>query len=183
MSDAQLWVSIVTIGVPAVASIIAAVTAGRYASKARLAEGKAARLHALEERTAQLRREMYEPVIETLGDLMGQQTRAQAMTTMESVIVKFQNFVVVWGSDEVVTAFYRFRRASALNPPAAITIRLTAELLLAMRRDLAWPDSKITSLEVMGSRISDLQKGSELEGAFTLPFDKLAAREGWTLPW
>lgn len=183
MSDVPLWVTLVAIGVPAGASIVAAVVAGRFASKARLAEGRAARLLALDERTAQRRLDVYEPFIATLGDLLTGQRKAQALGNLETVMLDFQNFVVLWGSDDVVTAFYRFRRASSVSPPAAITMRLAAELLIAMRRDLAWPDSTITSLEVFGARITDLKKGSEMEGTLTLPFDQLILREKWTPPW
>lgn len=102
---------------------------------------------------------------------------------MEPVIADFQNFVTVWGSDDVVQAFYRFRRGSTTGPPPAIMMRLTADLLLAIRRDLAWPDSSTTPLEVMGSRITDLERGGELEAAFVMPFDELAERENWSPPW
>jgi hypothetical protein len=182
-SVTPLWLQLLTIGIPAVASIIAAVLAGRFASRARLAEGKAARLVALEERTAQRRGEVYIPFVEALGNMLVPSRQAEAMATMEPVMVNFQNFVMVWGSDEVATAFYRFRRASTTNPPAPITMRITADLLLAIRRDLAWPESQLSALEVMGSRITDLQKGGDLESSFTMPFEELAAREKWTPPW
>lgn len=183
MSDAPLWLQLLTVGLPTAASITAAILAARFASRARLAEGRAARLLALEERTAQRRVEVYIPFVEALGNMLVPSRQAETMATMEPVMLNFQNFVMVWGSDEVATAFYRFRRAATTSPPAPITMRLTAELLLAIRRDLAWPESQISGLEVMGSRITDLEKGSDLEQSFTMPFDELVEREKWTPPW
>lgn len=183
MTSTALWLQVVTIGIPAVASIVAAGLAARFASRARLAEGKAARSLALDERTAAKRADVYMPFVIVLGDILTPARRQAALASMEPVVADFHNFVSVWGSDDVVEAFYKFRRGSSTSPPAAITMRLTAELLLAIRRDLAWPDSTVTALEVMGSRITDLEPGGELETAFTLPFDELAHRESWSPPW
>lgn len=35
----------------------------------------------------------------------------------------------------------------------------------------------------MGSRITDLEKGGDLENSFTMPLDDLVKRENWTPPW
>jgi hypothetical protein len=69
------------------------------------------------------------------------------------------------------------------NPPATISIRLVADFIIAIRKDLAWPDTKITALETMGGRITDLQAHPEMKEAFSMPMDQLAAKNGWTVPW
>lgn len=182
MTSAQI-LQILGIGIPALISIVSAILAGRYASRAQLAEYQTARLLALEERTAERKREVYDPFIETLGALLMPSQRDETMAKMEDVMVEFQTFVMIWGSDEVVEAFYRFRRASNHEPPAKIIIRLVADLFIAIRRDIAWPNTQVTALQIFGSRISDLEPGGELEQAFTLPFEELARREGWSIPW
>lgn len=181
--DSTAWIQLLAIGIPAIASIGAAVLAGRSARRARLAESQASRLLALEERTSQRRTEVYLPLIESLGDMMVPARQVQALAKAETTMSDFQNLVIVWGSDEVVQAFYRFRRAVVTSPPPMITMRLTGELLIAMRRDIAWPDTEVGPLEILGSRITDLRPGGELEDAFTLHFPDLARREGWTIPW
>lgn len=183
MESTPLWLQIVAIGLPAAASVVAAVVASRYAARARLAEGRAARLLALEERTSARRADVYLPFVKTLGDLLTPARRDLAVATMEDVMADFHNFVTVWGSDDVVASFYRFRRGSTTSPPPAIMMRLTADLLLAIRRDLAWPDSSTSALEIMGSRITDLEPGGDLESAFTMPFEALVKREKWAAPW
>lgn len=182
MTQAQ-WLQLFGIGIPALVSVVSAFVAARYASRSRLTEQQAARLLSLEERTADRKREVYEPFVATLGAMLVPSRQQAALASMETVMSNFQTFVMIWGSDEVVDAFYRFRRAAVLQPPAAITMRLVADLLIAIRRDVAWPDTKVTPLQTLGSRISDLEPGGELEGAFTLPFDDLARRENWRPPW
>ncbi|MEV7609865.1 hypothetical protein AB0N61_10305 [Microbacterium sp. NPDC089320] len=181
--NVPLAVQILIAAVPASAAVIAAVIAGRYAGKARLAEQKAARLLALEERTAERKWEVYQPFIQALGDMLTPSRKDAALAAAEDTMGDFQNFVGVWGSDEVVQAFYRFRRAAVTNPPALITMRLVGDLFVAMRKDLAWPESEITALHTIGPRINDLTVGSPLETSLRIPFDELAARENWTPPW
>ncbi|MGM7699428.1 hypothetical protein [Microbacterium sp. A84] len=182
MTSAQILQAL-GIGIPAVVSVVSAIVAARYASRARLAEQQAARLLALEERTAGRKREVYEPFVETLGAILVPSQRDATMAKMEKVMIEFQTFVMIWGSDQVVEAFYRFRRASNHEPPARIIVRLVADLLIAIRKDIAWPNTQVTALQTLGSRITDLEPGGELEQAFTLPFEELARKESWTIPW
>jgi hypothetical protein len=164
-------------------SLIAAVVAMRSASKAGQAEAEAARLRQLEERVAQKKYELYQPILKTMGDLLTPGRGAAATKDMESVLPEFMTFVSIWGSDEAVTAFFRFRSAASTQPPAAITVRLVADFLLAARKDLAGPDTSVTGLETIGMRINDIYKQPTYIDAFTLPFDELAKRHDWTPPW
>lgn len=82
------WVQIVSI--PAVASVLAAVLAGRFARKARMAESQAARLLALEERTARRKDEVYQPMIEALGDLLYPGRMQQALGRTRDVMGNFR---------------------------------------------------------------------------------------------
>ena len=98
MTPAQT-LQLLGIGVPAVVSIASAFIAARYAVRARLAEQQAARLLALEDRTAERKWETYEPFVEALGAVLVPSQRDAAMKTMEKVMVDFQTFVTSWGSE------------------------------------------------------------------------------------
>ena len=196
-SGTPIWLAIVIAVIPAAAAIIAAVLASRSASQARSAESEARkaeeqarlsdrdanRLQALEERIASRKREVYEPFVKALGDMLVPARSEDALGKAQDTIADFQNTVVIWGSDDVVEAFYRFRRASGTTPPPMIIMRLASDLLIAIRRDVAAPDTKMDALRIMGMRINDLDVGGPMEQAFTLPFDELAKREEWTPPW
>lgn len=155
----------------------------RSASKASRAEAEAARMRQLEERVAQKKFELYQPILKTMGDLLTPGRGTLASKDMESVLPDFMTFVSIWGSDEAVTAFFRFRSSASTNPPPAITVRLVADFLLAARRDLAGPDTSITGLEAIGMRINDIYEQPTYVDAFALPFDELARRHDWTPPW
>ncbi|MDN4481623.1 hypothetical protein [Demequina muriae] len=94
----------------------------------------------------------------------------------------FQTSVMMWGSDDAVSAFSRFRRASSTNPPGHIAMRLVADLLLAIRRDVAVPDSRATGMEILGSRLNDLKKGSAITRALEAPFPEVCKEHGWEPP-
>lgn len=176
-----LWIQILTIGFPAVVSVFAAVWAARSAGRARAAEHEAARLRALEERIAQKKFELYQPMLETLGTMMTPGQAESGLANAGKVMSDFQTFVSVWGSDDAVRAFYKFRIASSTNPPPMIIIRLVSDFMIEARRDLAWPNTQLTGREVMGMRLNETTP--ELEEALTLEFDALAMKYEWRAPW
>lgn len=182
MSNAPLWLQVTAVAVPALVSIASAIWASRSANRARRAERDAVRLLALEERTASKKYELYEPFVAHLGDLLTPARKKAAETRSEEVMANFQTSVMMWGSDEAVSAFSRFRRASAANPPAHITMRLVADLLIAIRRDIAVPDSRTTGIEILGSRINDLTKESAIARALQAPFNEVCQEHGWEPP-
>ncbi|KDP89659.1 hypothetical protein W824_15935 [Clavibacter cf. michiganensis LMG 26808] len=94
----------------------------------------------------------------------------------------FQTFVTIWGSDDVVDKFFRYRTAAPTSPPTAVIMRLMADFLLAVRRDIAWPDTSITGLHVIGMRINDLAEHPEMSAALSVPIKSLFESEGWTPP-
>jgi hypothetical protein len=173
--------AVVLVTVPALASVGAAITAGVYARRSRLAETEAIRLRQLEERLSVKKIEMYEPLLQHLGDLLTKKAGAEAAS--ESVVRQFMSLVVVYGSDDVLSAFTRFRTATASAPPAPVVLRLTADLFAAIRSDLAGASSA-TGLELVGMRINDIYApGGTLLGALVDPFDEVCKREAWTPPW
>lgn len=170
--------------ISSLASITAAVLAARSAERARAAESETARLRQLEERLSEKKVAMYEPLIIALGNmLLPGDGRAKALAAAAKVLPTFMNQVVVYGSDEVLEAYARFRVGTATEPPPYVTFNLVASLILAIRRDLAGPGSKVTGLQVIGMRVNDLYNQPELVHALSSPLDEVAKRHGWTPPW
>lgn len=176
-----LWIQILTIALPAVVSIFAAIWAARSAVRARAAEHEAARLRALEERIAQKKFELYQPMLQALGAMMTPGRSESALASAGEAMPDFQTFVSVWGSDDAVRAFYKFRVASSTNPPPMIIIRLVSDFMIEARRDLAWPNTELTGREVIGMRINETTP--ELEEALTSDFEALARKYDWRAPW
>jgi hypothetical protein len=179
----QVFLSIAIAAVPAAASIIAAVLASRAATRARTAEGEAARLRAAEERLAARKFELYQPMLSGFGNMMLPGNATKALSEVEAAMPSFLNFATVWASDEALQAFFRFRIASGAKPPTAITMRLIADFFVAARVDLSGMKTTATGLEVIGMRVNDLYEYPEYVEAFTMPFEKLAAKHEWAIPW
>ncbi|WP_454115254.1 hypothetical protein [Microbacterium lacticum] len=177
-----LWLQIVALVTPAAVAIFSAIWASRSARRAQRAEHESARLRALEDRVAQKKYELYQPLLQTLGDILTPSRNAAATKQLEDVIADFQTFVTVWGSDEVVEAFYRYRAAANSSPPTLVIMRLMADFLVAVRRDVAWPDTRILNLHAIGMRINDLSEHPEMVEALAMPLHELFDRENWSAP-
>lgn len=170
-----LWLQVASLLV----TVVLAISAGRSARKAQAAEHEAAKLRALEERVAERKYELYQPFVQTLTDLLTPSRSEEAQKRMEDAMIDFQGFVTLWASDEVNEMFYRYRVAGSTNPPPYVTMRLVSDFLLAVRRDVAWPDTKIDGMHVIAMRINDLGKNSDIGRALTMPLDELFAWQGW----
>ncbi|MEZ2370569.1 hypothetical protein [Arthrobacter sp. RCC_34] len=177
-----LWLQIAALAVPAAVAIFSAIWASRSARRAQHSEQDSARLRALEDRVAQKKYELYLPFLQTLGDMLTPSRNAAATKRLEDTMADFQTFVTVWGSDEVVETFYRYRTSANTSPPPLIVMRLMADFLVAVRRDVAWPDTSILNLHVIGMRINDLPEHPEMVEALSMPLSELFERENWSAP-
>lgn len=177
-----LWVQILIAGLPAVLSFIAASISIQSANKARTAEQEATRMRALEERSAEKKYEMYKPFLQNFGDALTPGKTEKALEEMEETIANFQSFVTVWGSDEVVKAYFRFRTASPLDPPPLVTMRLMSDLMVAIRRDIAWPETGLSGVHIIGMRINDLHNQPQFLSAFEKPLRDVFKEQKWEPP-
>ncbi|MCI2959133.1 hypothetical protein MN032_15690 [Agromyces atrinae] len=168
---------IIAILAPLAVSIFAVVWASRASHRASAAEQEATRQRSL----ADTRYKVYQPMLEIFGDMMVPARAEAALKEAEKAIPDFQTFISVWGSDEAVAAFYRFRSGSNHQPPPMIAVRLVADFLVEARRDLAWPETKITPIEVMGMRMDKMS--DELVAALTMDLEELGAKYEWKVPW
>ena len=183
MTLEQVLITLAIAAIPAAAAIVAAVIAARAATRARAAEGEAARLRAAEERLATRKADLYQPILVGLGNMMLPGNAAKALPEVEAAMPVFLNLSTVWASDEALQAFYRFRLGSSTSPPNPILFRLVADFLVAARADVTGVETNVTGVEVLGMRMTDLPEHPELVEGFTMPFEKLAEKYEWKIPW
>jgi hypothetical protein len=124
-------------------------------------------------------RDSTQPFLKSLGDTLTPSRKEQAVKGQEDAMADFQSFVTVWGSDEVVEKFYRFRVASAGNPPSLVIMRLMSDFLLAVRRDIAWPGTELDGMHMIAMRINDIDERPDMKRALTMPLDELFAWQKW----
>jgi hypothetical protein len=148
--------------IPFIGAVIAAVVAGRYALRAKTAEFQANRVLELERRLAASKADVFEPMVEALGrvfELTAQGKSADEDAFEEAAGPQFRRFVhwvQVYGADETVLTVHKMMQAFYSSPPSEVVLRLMGELLVAARRELGHPDTKIDALDLMGIRINEL---------------------------
>ena len=186
------WELISTI-LAAALSAGAAIYAAWAAAKAKASEVEATRLRELEQRLSERKMEIYGRIMAALGNLLTpEEARRLAPKapknkpggdSLESAIRDFMNDVVIYGSDDVLRAFTRFRLASDTNPPAPVIIRLVSDFMLAIRRDLDGGQSAVTGIEMIGMRINGLYDEPKVIAALREPFEVVCDQNEWTPPW
>jgi hypothetical protein len=170
--------------------VIAAIVAGRYALRAKAAEFQAARVLELERRLATSKAEVLEPMVEAVGRMFELVTQGKAgdQDAFEEVtgpaFRKSLHWVQIYGADETVLTVHKMMQSFYANPPPEIALRLVGELLIAARRELGQPDTKLDALDLMGIRINDLYSGDpRLMRCLRIPEKELYAEVGWHPPW
>ncbi len=58
-----------------------------------------------------------------------------------------------------------------------------ADIVIAARRELGHPETKVTALDIMGFRINDIYENGVAAPWARLPEEQLYKEEGWTPPW
>jgi hypothetical protein len=180
------WITLVVTAVPACASIAAAVIAARSARKAKLREAETERIRELENRISERKYETYRPMLQLVGDAFNVAKASQMTANPQMNVDKFSDFttwITVYGSDEALQAFHNFTLAAGYNPPPIVTLRLVADFILAARRDIGYPDTSVTAMQLVAMKMKDLYDEDESRLAMTLPFDEVCRRAGWIPPW
>lgn len=161
-----------------VASVLAAVVAGLFALAARRYEGRLQHASEARDRISEQKRLMYEPMVNLLDHMFS----SDEVPSAEELRHKrhFDTWVNIYGSDGVVRAYSRFLQALPLGPPPDIQLRLYADFLIEVRKDMGDPHSGVDRLELLGGRLANLSDRS----SFTDPsIDSVCKRLGWTPPW
>lgn len=104
---------------------------------------------------------LYEKFISFMFQLLFAEKFGEKQLSEKESIKKFAEFtqaIVVWGSDDVIKAFFNFKNASInLNNASNLTLLNTVEdLLLAIRKDLGHSNKGLDRGKIMGLFINDI---------------------------
>jgi hypothetical protein len=174
--------------IPVIVAALSALLAGWFALLSKRSEFRSQRLLELERQSAATKAEVFQPLIEGIGEIW--ERTSKGTVTPEwfemEVLPRFFNFMTwapIYGADETIWAHHRYMQAIYADAPVNITMRHLAELVLALRRELGHPNSKVTALDLMGFRINDIYVNSAGRDWARLPLADLYKAESWTPPW
>ena len=178
------WVPLFASMVAALGSLTAAFVAGRFAAKTRNAQSQAERVLELEKRLASSKFDVYQPMLELLREMIFDAAKTGKIideAKMVETMSKFGTWIQIFGSDEAVLVYHRWMQAAFHNPPPPVAVRLYAEFVLAARRDMGDPQTKVTMLDLLGIRLNDVYETF----ADDLGLDDKAfyIKHGWNPPW
>jgi hypothetical protein len=104
--------------------------------------------------------EMYDSFMEMWFDnLLKEKTGAESVTESDLLVkmIGFTRKMTVWGSDEVLREFIRFREAVTQQTDAPMeSLILLENLLFAMRRDLGHDNKNLNQTDLLRLFINDL---------------------------
>jgi hypothetical protein len=188
-SQSASWIPIAVATVSAIGAIAAAIVAAISARRTKQAELQADRILELEKRLAESRAKIFEPMVEAIGRLWEHIAASGPLdaATMKKValddIVRFTHWVQIYGSDDSVEAALHFMQASYHEPPPSVITRLLAEMVLATRRELGYPETTVTALEILAMRITDAYTDPSHRADMSDPLNTVFDRYNWQPPW
>lgn len=181
-----LWLTLLLAAIPALAAVVAAIVAGRYAKASKASEVSAQRLRDLEQRISERKYDMYKPIVDLYATIFSKDDaeKARALKQIPKELSKFTTWIGIYGSDEAIRAFHNVMQGSYSSVQPKIAIRLYAEFLIAIRRDIGYRDTLVTGRDLLGLKLNDLyQNGENYSWLLTAPFDEVCAKLGWSPPW
>jgi hypothetical protein len=150
----------------AVAIIAAAATA--FVSVLSIVLGKAYEARALVRREHRERKvPVYEDLIKFMSRvLMGSKTGdAPAEKEILQFMSDFTQRIMVWGSDEVLAAWVRWRREAGLNANPMQLLLLYEQLILTIRRDLGHRNKSLATGDVLALFVNDIDQQLKGKGS------------------
>lgn len=179
METQSIWVPLVIAGIPAVASVIAAVVAGVFAWRARRADADAQHARELESRLSEKKYAVYEPMINLIRDILARRVTNED-DHLRDTLENFSTWIGIYGSDDAVQVFHNFMQAVYNDAPAQIQLRLYGDFLLAARKDMGYAETDVQREHLLGMRITDIYKSHDV---IDQSFEEIAERLNWDIPW
>jgi len=177
---AEIWVPLV----PALGAVAAAVTAGVFSARARSAQASAERTLELERRLATSKQEIYKPLVDLFRRVLDSSTSGSKPLSDKAMIEtlsQFISWVQIYGSDQAVRAVQKFMQTVYSGPPPLVVMRHYGELLLAIRRDIAHPETSVTLVDLLAMRVTDIY--AEWADELSLDEEAFYVRHQWSPPW
>lgn len=154
--DTNIAVALVTGGVAIVVAILANVISNVYAIRIKNQEHRQQILKEHRENTIPQYKQFIDftyTLAQNIRDKKKQLTEDEIKKTLDAFIPE----LIIWGSDEVVKAFYDYRQASLSQKSESILIYLE-RFILAMRKDLGHKNKNLKQGTVLGLFVNDIQK-------------------------
>lgn len=170
----------------ACAAVIAAIIAGASAISVKRSETTAQRIRDLENRIFEPKRDAYRPMIEKMSDIFDPDKAAlNALdpTEFNEMANQFMIRLTMFGSDEAIKAFHKVTQAAVRHAPDRVVGRLFVDFVISVRRDIGYPGTKVTPLDIFGMRAYDLYSTTEVYESMHLSFVNLCNKDGWSAPW
>lgn len=161
-------------------SIASAGLAGWQARKARLSEQEAERLRFAEERVSEHKYEIYKPMLTMFGRML---RGVPFPDGWEQDLDDFNTWLLMFGSDDAISSWGQLMQATYAHAPAEIIVRMYVQFMLAARRDMGDPGTRLGNLDALAPRISDLYENRGYYAAVALPLERLYNKHNWMPPW
>ncbi len=191
-ADAAIIVGALSLVGTVLNSIVTARTAGKTSSLQAALQTEVEKEKLVESRVGSVKREMYLPLISALVAVMNtdeqknsQRQRRNAAadgSLLGAITLHFPSLLTV-GSDGAILAFSKLMQAAYNAAPTMIFLRLWSEFILEARKDMRDMATGVTPATILACKINDLHTDSDSFDAATLPFDELARKLEWRIPW
>lgn len=101
---------------------------------------------------------VYEELIQFVFNIIRATKENKSLSEEETTefMFTFTERIVVWGSDEVVDAFYRFRNSNNVDGGQG-AILCIEDMLLAIRKDLGHRNKSLSRGKILGLFINDIE--------------------------
>jgi hypothetical protein len=174
--------------IPVLVAVVSALLAGWFARSTKRSELRSQRLLELERQSAATKAEVFQPVVEVIGEMWERTSKGDIPQTWfeETMLPRFASFMTwapIYGADETIWAFHRYQQGVYADAPTFVSLRHLLELVLALRRELGHPDTKVNALDLMGFRVKDIYENGAGQPWARLPLNKFYESEQWTPPW
>ncbi|WP_143091746.1 hypothetical protein [Lentzea albida] len=181
MPTQTILITLAVAGIPAVAAIVSAIFAGRYALRTRRAESDAQRTRELEARLSEKKFNTYEPMINMLSEMLdGRYNASEDAMDPITRMRDFATWIAIFGSDRAVQAYHNWMQAIYSAAPAPILMYLYGEFLVAAREDLGYGATAVQRQHLLGMRIKDIYT---FHGIGTLSFKEVCREQKWKPTW
>jgi len=108
---------------------------------------------------------VYEDLLEFIFRIINAEKMGLAPLTEAEVVEKFSSItqrLIIWGSDDVVQALYKFRiystKASIDSKLSGLMFLAVENIFLAIRKDLGHRNKGLTTGKILGTFVNDLHK-------------------------
>ena len=199
--SSELIIAIISAIAAVVAAVVTAVIGANSTRKTGTIDAQSQQLRDLENRNATRKYEIYKPILDLYSMLLsphGSEAKRwkenHKDVDIEKTLDDFAKWVIIYGSDDVVLKFHNFSetlnslhgREKDIWVFLPLLYRLYAEFIIAVRRDMGYPDTKIGVNHILATGGFNFY-GSHLWPTSCLPlkelYEKYRKEYNWRPRW